>query len=261
MSNPTSPPVQGANVIVALPAYNEEENIGPLLQDIKQAMSEAGLCYSVIVVDDGSRDCTAQVLRESAPLLPLTVHRHEVNQGLGVTIRDALLLAVKQAGDGDAIVTMDADGTHAPSLVPAMVRLIEEGHDVVIASRYQPGARVFGLSLLRTLLSQGASWMFRILFPIRGVRDYTCGFRAYRAGALKRAISIYGDTFVTAQGFHCMLEILLNLRELGLTFTEVPMILRYDLKHGATKMKIPRTVRQTLVLAAKRWFGTKRRPG
>ena len=149
---------------------------------------------------------------------------------------------------------MDADDTHTPGLILRMVRMIREGHDVVIASRYRPGSRVVGLTWFRKVMSYGASWLFRFLMPIHGVRDFTCGFRAYRADVIQNAIKHYGDKFVDQDGFQCMVDILLKLRRMNLIFGEVPFILRYDYKEGASKMNVGRTVRKTLQLIVKRLF-------
>jgi dolichol-phosphate mannosyltransferase len=233
---------------IVLPAYNEERNLGPLLDSIRDAMAEAAVPYRVIVVDDGSVDQTAEAVASRESSMPLLLVRHPRNQGLGPTIRDGLRLATELAGDGDVIVTMDADQSHNPGLIPRLLQAIHEGHDVVIASRYRPGSRVCGLPAARILVSLGASWTFRILFPTAGVRDFTCGYRAYRAALLKTALATYGDRFIEAEGFHSMAEILLKLRRLHPIFGEVPFILRYDLKEGATKMRVGRTIRQTLAL-------------
>ena len=243
-------------VLVVLPAFNEEAKLGVLLDRIEEELSDAGLTYTVIVVDDGSTDATADVVRTRSTFLPVILHQHDRNQGLGATIRDGLAAAVEMAVDGDIIVTMDADDTHTPGLVLRMVRMIREGHDVVIASRYQPGARVIGLSPGRRLLSYGASLLFRVLFPTPGIRDFTCGYRAYRAEVLREAIKRYGPRFVDQEGFQCMVDILLKLRRQPIVFGEVPFILRYDYKVGATKMKVVRTTANTLRLLARRRFGS-----
>jgi dolichol-phosphate mannosyltransferase len=244
-----------SKIIAVLPAYNEEANIGKLLTRISHAMYEANLNFEVIVVDDGSRDGTRQVLDESATTLPLRVCSHPVNLGLGAAIRDGLQAAADLAQEDDIIITMDADETHSPGLILRMARMILEGFDVVIASRYQPGARVLGVPLFRRLMSFGASWLFRILFPTPGVRDFTCGYRAYRAGALKKAIGHYGTSFVDQNGFQCMVDIILKLRKLDVIFGEVPMLLRYDLKGGDSKMRVFKTAKNTLLLLAKRRMG------
>jgi len=248
-------PVRNTQVFIVLPAYNEEANIGGLLDRISNSMAESGLHYQVVVVDDGSRDRTLEVLGNYAKRIPLTISRHQINQGLGATIRDGLLLAAEMSAPNDIVITMDADETHTPGLIPRMVQMVQEGHDVVIASRYRPGARVVGLSLSRRFTSYVASWLFRILFPTTGVRDYTCGFRAYRGQVLTLAVSKYGSRFVEAQGFHCMVDILLKLRKLDVIFGEAPMILRYDLKLGASKMRVARTIVHTLTLVTKRRLG------
>jgi len=128
------------------------------------------------------------------------------------------------------------------------VRMIREGFDVVVASRYQPGSRVVGLSFTRRMVSSVASILMRVLFPTPGLRDYTCGYRAYSATALRRAYDRYGQDFVNQEGFQCMVDVLLKLRRLDLRFGEVPMTLRYDLKLGKSKMRILKTALGTLRL-------------
>jgi len=94
-----------------------------------------------------------------------------------------------------------------------------------------------------------------VIFPTPNVRDFTCGFRAYRAGILKHAFDRYGELFVAESGFSCMVDILLKLRGLGAIMTEVPMVLRYDLKYGVSKMLVMRTIRDTLRLLVSRRVG------
>jgi len=142
-----------------------------------------------------------------------------------------------------------------PSARQRMIRMIREGFDVVIASRYQPGSRIYGLTLRRRVISRMGSMLMRILFPTPGVSDYTCGYRAYRAEALKQAYAQYGDSLVNQDGFQCMVDILLKLRKLPLIFGEVPLILRYDLKRGPSKMRLVKTSVSTLRLLWTRRLG------
>lgn len=209
-----------------------------------------------VVVDDGSVDETQAVLRKYEQEIPLIILVHERNQGLGPTIRDALRKATDEANTGDIVVTMDADNTHLPGLIPSMVQKILEGHDVVIASRFRKGARVIGLSWFRKSLSIGASLIMRTVFPLKGVRDYTCGFRAYRSELLRKAFREYGDSFIDQKGFQSMSDILIKLRRLKPIAGEVPMILRYDLKKGYSSMKVGQTVFRTLGLILVRRFGS-----
>jgi len=240
---------------VVLPAYNEEANIGNLLRRIFESLTDEHMGFSIIVVDDGSSDRTQQILEEYGRDFPLMIHRHAENQGLGATIRDGLRQAAAVASERDIVITMDADESHTPGLMIRMIRMIREGYDVVIASRYQPGSRVYGLSMNRRIVSRVASLLMRVLFPTPGVSDYTCGYRAYRAEALQQAYSQYGDTLVDQDGFQCMVDILLKLRKLPLIFGEVPLILRYDLKRGPSKMRMMKTSMNTLGLLWRRKTG------
>ncbi|TMQ47295.1 MAG: glycosyltransferase family 2 protein [Candidatus Eisenbacteria bacterium] len=248
-------PREKRKAYVVLPVYNEEARIGNLLHRLDEAMEDADIPFQVVLVDDGSRDATGQIVQAHVSQMPILLIRHEVNRGLGATIRDGLVAAADAAGDRDIIITMDSDDTHAPGLILRMVRMISEGHDVVIASRYREGSRAVGVPLLRRVMSTGASWLFRTVFPIHGVRDYTCGYRAYRAQVLKDAIARYGDQFFDQDGFQCMVDILLKLSRMHLIFGEVPFILRYDYKEGSSKMNVGKTVRDTLGLMWKRRLG------
>jgi dolichol-phosphate mannosyltransferase len=133
--------------------------------------------------------------------------------------------------------------------------VVRAGNDVVIASRFQPGARVHGVPQSRALYSLAARWMFQLLFPIRGVRDYTCGYRAYRAGALQQAVDVYGERLIRETGFSCMAEVLLRLRKLPVRMAEVPLELHYDRRGNDSKMRVLRTIRQTLLLMFRRRLG------
>ncbi len=129
---------------------------------------------------------------------------------------------------------------------------LAQGAELVIASRYQPGALIRGVPTRRIWTSNVASWLFRLLFPIPGVKDYTCGYRAYRAELLQRAFERYGESFVDQEGFQCMVDILLKLHRLDPLVREVPMILRYDLKEGPSKMNVSKTIGATLRLMLQR---------
>jgi dolichol-phosphate mannosyltransferase len=245
-------------IFLTLPAYNEEAALPQLLESFKCQMHSAGYEGRVVVVDDGSTDGTGRIVQEWSSVLRIDLIRHEVNTGLGKTIEDGLRRAAELAHADDVIITMDADNTHSPSLIPAMVRGIQQGHDVVIASRYRRGSKVLGLSWMRQLMTYGARFLYQMRFPIPGVRDYTCGFRAYSAGALQRAFVAYEQELVTEPNFVCMAEILLKLRGMHLKMVEVPMILRYDRKVGSSKMSVGRTALESLALIARKSFRTGR---
>ena len=242
-------------VIVTLPAYNEMRTLPTLLERIRESMEENRIEYRVIVVNDGSTDWTADTVDQMRDAMPLTRIDHEVNRGLGEAIRTGLLAAIEGARERDIIVTMDSDNTHTPGLIARMVRRIREGNDVVIASRFQPGAHVLGVPFYRRVLSRASSLMFRIAFPTPGIRDFTSGYRAYRAGVVKQAFDTYGGEFVAESGFSCMVDILLKLRQIEAIMSEVPLVLRYDMKYGVSKMLVARTAVDTLQLLVSRRLG------
>ena len=202
-------------VFIALPAYNEEAALPELLDAVARELYATGLLGTIVIVDDGSTDRTRSVIEEWSSRLPIEMLRHEQNRGLGETMADALRRAVELAAPSDTVVTMDADNTHSPALVRDMLDRMQHGFDLVIASRYQSGAEVRGLGRFRHWMSDGARLLFRLAAPINGVRDYTSGFRSYRAGLLQQAFARYGDRLITERGFACMAEILIKLRPLA----------------------------------------------
>jgi dolichol-phosphate mannosyltransferase len=244
-------------VRVVLPAYNEERSLPGLLNRLDVMFEESDLSVEVLVVNDGSTDRTVEVVERYDGPLPIRLIDCQPNRGLAETIRTGLRGALEQARPGDVIVTMDADNSHSPGLIPRMVSRIREGNDLVIASRYQRGSRIRGLSRFRRTMSYAASWLFRIFSGLPAVRDYTCGYRAYRAELLEAAFSRYGHELIQQTGFGCMAELLLKLKPLDPIIHEVPLILRYDMKQSDSKMKIARTVRETLLMLirskAARW--------
>lgn len=243
---------------ILLPAYNEERDIGPLLQRINDAMQALHFDnYQVLVVNDGSTDGTLAVVTACQQNIPVEILDHGINKGLGQAMLTGLSRAAELVQDEDVLVTMDADNTHDPQLIGAMVGKIRAGASLVIASRYEQGGEEVGLSRVRSFLSRGASTLLKIFFPIAGVKDYTCGFRAYRGAELKRALQAYGDRLVEERGFTCMAEILIKLRSVGVRVAEVPLVLRYDLKSGRSKMKVLRTIMRYFVMIARNLF---RRP-
>jgi dolichol-phosphate mannosyltransferase len=237
---------------LVLPAYNEGANLPGLFQDLVQLVEEnSDLDLRVIVVDDGSTDDTWDVAQHPPEGLAVQVLQNPQNLGLGETFRRGMLHAMGQSTARDIIVTMDADHSHLPGLILRMVRAVREGRDVVIASRFQDGSVVRGVPAHRQVLSEGMSFLFRGILPIDGVRDFSCGYRAYRAGLLQEAQRRYGDRLFAQKGFVCMVDTLVKLDEMGALFGEVPLVLRYDQKRGPSKLPVASTVADTLRLLAR----------
>jgi len=244
-------------IIAALPAYNEAEALPRLLQRMRDAQRDLPEPLRVVVVDDGSKDDTAAAAeRCNSSDLEVEVVKHAQNRGLHGALDTGFRAALERAQPGDWILTMDADDTHPPNLiVPMLAKAKATGATVVIASRFQPGAEWFGLTWDRVLFSRTVSWMFRIAWPMKNVRDYTCGYRLYRAELLKAAYQKWGDGFVNEPSFACMPDVLWKVSRLSPVFAEVPLSLHYDRKPGESKMNVGRTIRRTLALIAKRRIG------
>lgn len=224
-------------VWVLLPAFNEADSLPKLLPKI-ETLLDSGVRARVVVVDDGSRDDTPNVLRAYAGPLPLDVITHSINRGLGETERDGFEFVAAAASDEDYIVRLDCDDTHEPEYVLAIIKKLAEGYDVVSASRFRPGGGQVGVNGYRATISLLANLFMGVVFRIPGLRDCSCGFRGYRAAVVKQAVATFGNNFIQLKGlgFTSTLEVIVKLRLLGCRFAEVPFTLRYDQKTSSSKM-------------------------
>ncbi|MDO8964776.1 MAG: glycosyltransferase family 2 protein [Coriobacteriia bacterium] len=243
------PHADPGTVRIVLPAYNEARSIVDLLERISEVLDGEGRRYTVLVMDDGSTDGTAALALSCAPRIPVHVVTNEVNLGLGGNIARGLRIAAEESAPDDVIVTLDADLTQDPGYIPEMIEVYRGGADVVIASRYRPGARVLGLSYFRHLMSFGARAVCSVVLVVEGVRDYSCGYRLYSARVLEEGFERLGERFVTQRGFACMVEILGKLRHVA-RCEEIPFILHYDAKRQPSSMSVWKTVWAYFIVAA-----------
>lgn len=226
---------------IILPAYNEGNVLERLLNDITSHVSDVS--YRMLLVDDGSTDATYACMLRMKNVLSIEIIKHDINKGLGASLKDALLYLKDTLHDEDIVVTMDADGTHKPEYIKDMVtRITKQDIPLVIASRYARGGGEAGLSIARSLYSRIANQIMKNLFPIPGIRDYTSGYRAYSGKILRAGFEHYGDSIITENGFTCMAELLIKLSFIADNFKEISFILRYDLKQGPSKMPVLKTM-------------------
>ena len=225
-------------VYILLPAYNEALTLPKLFEQINDFDLNSDYQVKVVVCNDCSSDDTKSILKNYNGSFELHVLNHELNRGLGETSRDLFEYAANKARDNDYIVRMDADNTHSPLYIHKMIHKIDAGFDVVIASRFEKGGGQQGVSTYRAFVSCVANLFMKCVFPIKGVREYSCGYRCYRASIIKDAILTYGNNFIQLKGlgFTGTLEKLIKLHLIGAKVSEVPFELRYDLKDSDSKM-------------------------
>lgn len=239
-------------VLIGLPAYNEETGINHVLRRIAHFRNISRYPVQVLVVDDGSTDFTARRVKEFAGRHAYVgMIEHSGNRGLGEAIKTILAYTLENMNDDDILVTMDADNTHSPLLIESMVsKLISQDLDLVVASRFVEGGCELGLQNIRKFYSRGAMCFFKIFFPIKNLNDYSSGFRAYRVGIIRQAQQIWQD-LITTNGFDCMAEIAAKFSRMGIKAGEIPLILNYGLKDGASKMKVAKTIKGYFSLLAR----------
>ena len=167
---------------IIIPTYNEAENIAPLIAELFRA---APADTRILVVDDGSPDGTAGIVRALAAKEPrLSLLERPEKLGMGSAYRAAFRRVLGEGGD-EAIVTMDADFSHHPRHVPELVAAVHAGADLAIGSRYVPGGSIENWELWRRLLSWGGNLYVRLVTG-SPIRDNTAGFSCMRADFLRR---------------------------------------------------------------------------
>lgn len=236
-----------------IPAYDERENIAPLMADLAPRADALGA--RIIFVDDGSTDGTAEEIERHRDGLHLAVVRHDVNRGLGTAINSGLRAALGEAHDDDAIVMLEADNTSDLDDLPRMLALFEEGYDMVLASVYAPGGRIVGVAPWRLAASKAVSNTFRLVGGLREIHTLSSLYRIYRAGTLRRAAETYGWLLVREPGFAANVELLLKLYNAGATVAEVPTVNDWSRRRGVSKMRLRPTIEAYGRLAAAHLVG------
>jgi len=201
---------------VIVPAYNEAERIGRTLTRLHNYIAQSGLTWEILVVLDGSRDQTLEIVRQHALRIPaLKIIERSVNRGKGFTVRQGMLQAC-----GRIRLFTDADNSTDIAHFDKMKVLFDQGYDVVIASRNSldvDGAEqaVSQAWYKRAIGRLGNRIVQRLAVP--GIWDTQCGFKAFRAEA---ALGIFSQTTVERWGFD--IEVLALARALNFQIGMIP---------------------------------------
>jgi dolichol-phosphate mannosyltransferase len=211
--------------LVVIPTYNESENIERMLHRIHECLPGAG----VLVVDDGSPDGTADLVKAAAADMPdLHLLARPAKSGLGSAYRAGFAWGLERGYD--AFIEIDADFSHDPAALPSLVAPLEQGFDVCIGSRYIEGGSIPNWAWHRHLLSRGGNiYASRVLGL--GVADSTAGYRAYGARILRQL----DLERIRAEGYGFQIEMTYRAREHGAAITEVPISF-VDRAAGESKM-------------------------
>jgi dolichol-phosphate mannosyltransferase len=211
--------------IVLVPTYNEVENIALLLRAIRKAAPDV----DILVIDDNSPDGTAAAAAEvAAELGRIDILSRPGKDGLGNAYREGFALAI--ARGADALVTMDADFSHDPAFIAALLTELDAGNDLAIGSRYVPGGETPNWPVHRRTMSKYGNLYTRVVLGLP-VRDATSGFRAYRASTLA-AIDVDATR---ASGYAFMTELAYRISHRGGRISEVPIVF-LDRDRGTSKM-------------------------
>lgn len=240
-------------LLVAIATYNELENLPSLVDAIEKALPNADL----LVVDDNSPDGTGQWADERALVdSRLFVIHRKGKLGLGSATFAAMIHARDQ--QYDLLATLDADWSHPPDRLPALVERVNENHnnrcDVAIGSRYCQGGSIVGWPLRRHVASRLVNLAARILLRL-SVRDASGAFRVYRMETL----ADFDFQLMQSTGYAYLEEILWRLKQRGATFSELPITFT-ERREGDSKInrkEVYAAISLLFRLGMAEWLGTK----
>jgi dolichol-phosphate mannosyltransferase len=233
-------------VAVVVPTYNEADNITALCERVRAALPEA----DIVVVDDASPDGTAGVARAVGERIGgVHVLERPGKAGLGAAYRAGFALAIDRGAE--VCVQIDADLSHDPDVLPALVVNVEHGADLAIGSRYVPGGITLDWPWRRRALSR---WGNRYVAGMLGlaVNDATAGLRAYAVDALRRM----DYATVGAEGYGFQVEMTHRLVRAGGRIVEFPITFR-ERTAGESKLSNG-IVREALWLVVRLWAEDRR---
>ena len=199
---------------VVIPAYNESKRLPSTLIDIDKHLSKVEYSYEILVVNDGSKDNTAEIVKKmSATIKNLRVVDNPINRGKGAVVHDGMLIA-----KGNYRLFMDADNATSVDQFSKMIPLFKEGADVVIGSRAIAGAKLEPAEpIYRQIPGKMGNLLIQILL-LPGIWDTQCGFKAFSE---KAAEEVFGMMKITGWGFD--VEALALAKKLGYKIREVPV--------------------------------------
>lgn len=216
-----------AELLIIVPTYNERESLTAVIERISAAAPSA----DILVVDDSSPDGTGQIADLLAAQNPsLTVLHRGGKDGLGRAYLDGFDLAIE--GNYTFVAQIDADGSHDPAELPAMLELAREGADLVIGSRWAAGGSVLNWPRARQAISRTGNWYSRVMLRSR-IRDITAGYRIFRTSTL-RALDLDG---VASQGYCFQVEMAWRVERSGGRVIEHPITF-VEREHGRSKMHL-----------------------
>ncbi len=241
---PTSP--DEPRVLVSMATYNERDNLAALVREIHQFVPAA----DVLVTDDNSPDGTGKLADELAAADPRVHVLHRPGKlGLGTAILAALRYAMEH--DYDLLVNIDADFSHHPRYLPALLDGMRK-HDVMIGSRYVQGGGTENWPLKREVISRSVNYLVRFLFRLPA-RDCSGGYRCYRVAKL-RETDLKG---LWSRGYSFQQEVLYRCRKAGCKIGETPIVFA-DRRAGSSKVNAREAVRSMgviLVLGTQAFLG------
>ncbi|KKQ94693.1 MAG: hypothetical protein A3E68_02010 [Candidatus Levybacteria bacterium RIFCSPHIGHO2_12_FULL_39_39] len=230
---------------VVIPVYNEEKNIENCLIGIAQNLNHNDCSF--YLVNDGSSDNSLKIIEGLAENLPIKIINHKINKGVSEVFRSAIAETVKDGKPRDVIVIVEGDGTSDPKLLNLMIKKIEGGQDLVIASRFQKKGSYKNFPPKRLFYSKLANAVFRVLFPSSVVKDYTIFYRAYSYNILRKMVNIYGDDLITSKFFVANTELLLKIMRETQKIEEVGLVYDYGKKRGKSGLNISKNITQYLI--------------
>lgn len=238
---------------IILCCLNEEKTLPNFLQNLTNEISKISSEFEILICLDGSNDNSLEIINNfqnhKIKTLPIINQR-----GLGLAFKRLFLEIINNSKNDDLVISLDADNTHNPAQINEMFNYFNENNlDFLIASRFCQNSVIKNFPIHRQLISKLTSILLQILFPIKKIngkklKDYSSGFRIYKAEILKKLYNKEGKKFITEPEFTYTCELLIKLSCLKIKLDEIALSYNYGKKIGKSNLKIMRNFMRLLIM-------------
>lgn len=213
---------------VVIPTWNEEGSIKAALESVADVLERNGTAYEILVMDDKSKDRTAEIVNAFASRNPnVRLVSREPPAGFGYSIRDGIRMA-----KGESSVVMMADLSDDPSYLPGMLSRMKEGCDVVVGSRFLKGSKIYDYPLLKHVCNRLFNVSVQVCF-LTGINDTSNAFKMFRTRLVR-------ELPIESRGFTVSAEMMLRMMIAGHRICQVPASWT-DRAHGEAKFRLQNT--------------------
>jgi len=235
-------------------ALNEAQNLKKLLVNLAHELQTLQRDFEIIACLDGSNDESLQILQDFQKFYPVKILPLKNQRGLGLAYKRLFVDVIENSAADDLLISLDADNTHDPEQIPAMLEYFESNSlDLLIASRFCNKSIMEDFPPHRKFISKATAFLLQNLFAVKKIsgeklEDFTSGYRIYNIEKLKELFKIQKDNFISEPEFTYTCELVIKLSRINSRIDEVAISYDYGKKIGKSKLRILRNFWRLMIM-------------